>query len=172
MFAEHTNKVVRVPSLWPDELILMTRCTEEQIKKLLSNPLEETYTIDPVSTQASASKTIEVQSSIVKSAEHKLDSDIKGKNLVSPPQTTLKTGKAKKVANTETKPEGKNPLAKQIFKKPTPSAQVIQETDNFGNESLEQKRRSDICSNRDAPREPIATVTSGKPSPGNKNNSD
>ena len=35
-----------MPTLWPEELILMTRCTEAQIKKLLQNPLEETYSAD------------------------------------------------------------------------------------------------------------------------------
>ena len=31
-----------VPILWPEELMIMTRCKESQIKKLLKNPLQET----------------------------------------------------------------------------------------------------------------------------------
>lgn len=57
LFSEQAAKLVKVQNLWPEELILMTRCTESQIKKLLSNPLEETYMADPgTSTQATATR--------------------------------------------------------------------------------------------------------------------
>ena len=46
LFSEKTEKLVKVPSLWPDELITMTRCTEARIKRLLANPLEESYSIE------------------------------------------------------------------------------------------------------------------------------
>ena len=46
LFSNKSEKHVKVPTLWPEELVLITRCTESQIKKLLQNPLEETYSAD------------------------------------------------------------------------------------------------------------------------------
>ena len=46
LFSDKSERYVKVPTLWPEELILMMRCTEAQIKKLLMNPLEETYSAD------------------------------------------------------------------------------------------------------------------------------
>jgi hypothetical protein len=43
MFNSGSKQTIKFPTLWPEELILMTRCTESQIKRLLSNPLEEVY---------------------------------------------------------------------------------------------------------------------------------
>ena len=69
-----------MPKLWPDELILMTRCTESQIKKLLSNPLEETYSIDPKPTPASKRESLHAKK--LSSTEVKRE---KAYNTISPP---------------------------------------------------------------------------------------
>lgn len=39
LLSEEVSKLVKVPSLWPEELIIMTRCTKHQIYQTLETPI-------------------------------------------------------------------------------------------------------------------------------------
>lgn len=51
--SEEIHKLVKVPSIWPDELIILTRCTEANIHKIIQNPDIKNKIVVPNSTPVS-----------------------------------------------------------------------------------------------------------------------
>jgi len=93
---------------------------------LLSNPLEETYSVDPFSTQASAqfNKESGKGQSVYRSVEPKRESEPRLGSLTSPSSVPKSSLKASMISNTEVKPDRVFFMNKNLAKKPILTAQV------------------------------------------------
>ena len=154
----------------------MTRCTEQQIKKLLQNPLEETYSVDlanstqkstslpkphstETKTQSSSRRQLIGQENTVK----KDGNQRKMYNTLSPPaKATIpivsKSNQMMPPPKTESKPVEKDTAIKRerIHKKPLSSARLMHEADNM----LEQSNKENIPKKESAVKQATATVLS------------